>query len=305
MAQTSPTQTHGFRGRWNEPEIVSYAQNAEDVRLWRVFGGKPNGFYVDVGAGDPVLRSVTKLFYDAGWSGINVEPGPSHEELVKARPRDVNLDLAVSTSENEATLWVSAPDPALSAFERPPDELLPKGFSFTRTSVRCARLDALVEEHASGRVIDFLKVDVEGAEREVLTSFDAEAIRPTVVVVEAISRLENLPSHEEWEPLLLDRGYVFAAFDGINRFYVPSEHAELVDTLAYPMSILDRYKLARVTELEQELRDLYGSRTWRAGRLVARASAPIGGTVRLVQRLQLSAARGKRPPPSDLERDAR
>jgi FkbM family methyltransferase len=230
------------RGGGNEPEIVSYAQNAEDVRLWRVFGGESNGFYVDVGAGDPVRDSVTKLFYDAGWNGINIEPGPLHAELVEARPRDVNLKLAVATQGGEADFWVSAPDSGLSGFERPPDELVPEGFSFTRTRVDCARLDALISEHASGRAIDFLKVDVEGAERDVLSSFDPHAIRPTVILVEAISPLESRPSHEEWESLLVDKGYVFAAFDGINRFYVPAERPDLVEILAYPTSLLDRYE---------------------------------------------------------------
>ena len=107
-------------------------QNAEDVRLWRVFSRKPDGFYVDVGAGDPVLHSVTKLFYDAGWSGLNVEPGPRYEKLVKARPRDVNLGVAVSTTEGEADLWISSPDSGLSSFERPPRKFVPEGFSFTR-----------------------------------------------------------------------------------------------------------------------------------------------------------------------------
>src|SRR5262245_59488380 len=170
----------GFRVRPDGSHIVAYAPNAEDVRLWRVFGAKPGGFYIDVGAGDPVVRSVTKLFYDAGWSGLNVEPGPQHEALVRDRPRDVNLGVAVAASDGEAQLWVSFPDAGLSSFERPPDELVPEGLSFARTTVRCARLDALIDEHAPGRTIDFLRIDVGGAERDALSSFDAEATRPTV-----------------------------------------------------------------------------------------------------------------------------
>ena len=115
-----------FRGRWNEPGIVSYAQNAEDVRLWRVFGTKPDGFYVDVGAGDPVLHSVTKLFYDAGWSGLNIEPGPMHAALLEARSRDINLAAAVSTKEGLADFWISSPDSGLSSFVPPDGSWCPK-----------------------------------------------------------------------------------------------------------------------------------------------------------------------------------
>ena len=87
-----------------------------------------------------------------------------------------------------------------------------------------------------------------------------------MILVESISPLENRHNHEEWESLLVDRGYLFAAFDGINRFYVPVEHAELIEALAYPISVLDRYEsadvvsersraslqLERQNELEQE-----------------------------------------------------
>ena len=81
--------------RWSGPVIISYAQNAEDVRLARLFDSS-SGFYVDIGAGDPTEFSVTKHFYDRGWSGINVEPGPAFERLEQQRPRDVNLRLAVA-----------------------------------------------------------------------------------------------------------------------------------------------------------------------------------------------------------------
>jgi FkbM family methyltransferase len=241
-------ELHGdaFHGRLNEPALVSYAQNAEDVRLHRVFGRKKRGFYIDVGAGHPERDSVTKLFYDAGWSGLNIEPGPLYAELADARPRDVTLELAVSTHEGEADFWVSSPDSGFSGFERLPDELVPEGFSFAHKRIQCARLDALIDEHASGRDIDFLKIDVEGAERDVLSSFDPKTIRPTVILVESISPVENRQNHEEWESLLVDHGYAFAAFDGINRFYVPVEHGELIEALAYPISVLDRYESANL-----------------------------------------------------------
>lgn len=242
--------------------LVSYSQNAEDIRLWRVFRKKAEGFYVDVGAGDPVRDSVTKSFYDAGWSGMNIEPGPLYAELAHARPRDINLELAVAAQEGEADFWISSPDSGFSGFERLPDELVPDGFSFARRRIRCARLDALIAEHAFGRAIDFLKVDVEGAEREVLSSFDPETIRPTVILVESISPLENEPNHHLWESLLVEHGYVFAAFDGINRFYVPVEHEDLVGTLAYPISVLDRYEPAGTVAARSRVAELLDQMQW-------------------------------------------
>ena len=72
--------------------FISYAQNFEDVMLWRALCDMENGFYVDVGAADPKELSDTRAFYERGWSGINVEPLDEYfDKLTQARPRDTNL----------------------------------------------------------------------------------------------------------------------------------------------------------------------------------------------------------------------
>ena len=230
-----------LEARWNGPDVISYAQNAEDVRLWRVFASHAAGFYVDIGAGHPVDASVTKLFYDRGWSGLNVEPGPWYGPLAAARVRDTTVEMAISRQSGEAELWVTFPYPELSSLVRPSRDLVPGAVHVTTKTVRTVRLDELLEEHALDRSIDFLKVDVEGAERDVLESFDPRVVRPRIVVVEAISPVTNTPTHQEWEHVLIGADYRFAAFDGINRFYVAEEYAELIPALAYPISPLDRY----------------------------------------------------------------
>src|SRR2546430_11530274 len=88
----------------------SYSQNGEDVRLARAFSGQPTGFYVDVGAGGPVVDSVTKHFYDRGWRGINVEPDPeAFRLLAEERPRDVSLAVACSDAAGEGVLHETQP----------------------------------------------------------------------------------------------------------------------------------------------------------------------------------------------------
>jgi FkbM family methyltransferase len=244
---------------------VSSAQNAEDVRLWRVLAERPGGFYVDVGAGDPVVDSVTRLFYEHGWSGVNIEPGPSYPALARARPRDINLNLAIGDEPGPRELWITRPDPALTSFAEPDPAAVP-GMQAERQVVEVARLDDVLSAHARGRAIDFLKIDTEGAEREILASFDPRAIRPTVVVVEAISPSTREPTHDRWEHLLRDADYVPAAFDGVNRFYVPVEHEDLVPALAYPISALDRYESHGLVALRAVARDLQSTVSWRITR---------------------------------------
>ena len=86
--------------------FISYAQNFEDVMLWRALKHIQMGFYIDVGANDPDIDSVTKAFYERGWRGVNIEPLPSHHaHLIKARPRDISLLCAAGSTRGEIQLW--------------------------------------------------------------------------------------------------------------------------------------------------------------------------------------------------------
>ena len=97
--------------------MISYAQNREDVLLERVFADVENGFYIDVGAADPVLQSVTKHFYDRGWRGINVEPLPAcFHRLQVTRPRDINLNMGLSACRGEMTFYELPSCPGWSTF---------------------------------------------------------------------------------------------------------------------------------------------------------------------------------------------
>ena len=223
--------------------MISYAQNREDVLLDRLFPKAHKGFYVDIGASDPVDMSVTKHFYDLGWSGVNVEPvTPSFEHIAQARSRDVNLNVGVSDEPGTLTLF-ECPPPLGSASTfsaSQADWHRETGLSFVERDVPVITLAQLCEEHVD-RTIDFLSVDVEGLERQVLAGGDWERWRPRVVLVEATQPRTTIPTHEEWEPILLEANYLFAAFDGLNRWYVRAEDSELVPMLATPANVLDDY----------------------------------------------------------------
>jgi FkbM family methyltransferase len=257
---------------------VSYAQNAEDIRLWRVFSSISSGCYVDVGAGDPASGSVTKLFYDRGWSGLNIEPGPTYARLAEARPRDVNIRAAIGPQDDASvSFFLTFPDPGMSTLDPTAHAHVPEAVErMERINVPQQRLETVLRQHAQGRTIHFLKVDVEGAERDVLASSDWQSFRPIVVVVEAIRSWSRRTTHDEWEQILTSAGYEFAAFDGINRFYVERAHANLRESLAYPISPLDHYTPARLHEAERELR--VQEQTLTAFREeIARLAAPQSG----------------------------
>lgn len=222
--------------------VISYAQNFEDVMLWRALRHVGTGYYVDIGANDPVVDSVTRWFYEQGWSGLNVEPVTHwHGKLQADRPRDTNLQVAVSSQPGTMTLHdipetgLATLDPAIAEAHRQ------GGCEVREVTVPVQTLDALLEQHAPGRDIHFLKIDVEGAEREVLQSASLRSARPWIILVEATAPRSPVANHHLWEDLLTTRGYQFAYFDGLNRFYVAQEHAELLAALQVPPNTFDGF----------------------------------------------------------------
>lgn len=243
---------------------ISYAQNAEDVRLHRAFAGKHDGFYVDVGANHPVTLSVTKHFYEQGWSGLNCEPLPSHFRLLQAdRPRDINLNVGCSNQPGELTLYAADGSAAgISSFNlREVAGHREKGFAFQTIKSQVLTLASILEQHVGARTIDFMSIDVEGHEREVLEGADFERFRPRVLVIEATRPNTTQPTHENWEHLVLDHGYLFAVFDGLNRFYVRQEDAALIPTIALSPNVFDDFiphvYHRQLTELRASLKAMH------------------------------------------------
>ena len=229
--------------RRQQPRTISYAQNSEDIVLRRIFKDVPTGFYVDVGAWDPTIESVTRVFYDAGWSGLNIEPQPTaFERLQAARTRDRNLNIAASDRSGFALLHVTE-FPPLTTIEATvihddnPDYCVRETIRVpTRT------LSELLDEEARDRPIDFLKIDVEGHEEAVLRGLDLRRHRPIVLVIEALCPTTGKARWTDWEPLLIAAGYRMTLFDGLNRFYLREDRLDLLDRASYPACVRDRYR---------------------------------------------------------------
>jgi FkbM family methyltransferase len=230
--------------------MVSYGQNHEDVLLRRAFPDGIDGFYIDVGAQCPHWDSVTKHFYDRGWRGINIEPQTEyHERLCVHRENDINLNVALSRCEVTLELHEfpsnasSTLSPSLVKFWRD------QGLDCVKRSVPVTTL-ARVCEDLVDKPIDFVKIDVEGHEREVIEGGDWRRWRPRVILIEAMWP-------DQWEHLILAADYLFAIFDGINRYYVRAEDRQLLSAFSAPVNFLDDYipykYVFRIDELSAEL----------------------------------------------------
>jgi FkbM family methyltransferase len=237
--------------------FITYAQNYEDVLLWRALGHVKDGFYIDVGANDPVEHSVTKAFYDAGWRGISIEPLPSfHQAFVEQRPRDINLAIAAGATDGELTLYDV---PSVRGWASPErgvaDAHKADGFDVAELTVPVRTLASVCAEYVTGD-IHFLKIDVEGFEGEVLRGMDFARWRPWVLVIEATLPNSRVTNHETWEHMVTGQRYRYVWFDGLNRYYIAEEHPELAAAFSSPPNVFDEFVTWHLQEAWDAHKDL-------------------------------------------------
>ena len=211
----------------------SYAQYNEDVILGTLLKGIKNGFYVDVGANHESYHSVTKVFYEKGWNGINIEPIPKLiNELKKKRKRDINLNIAISNKKGSMLFREYPEHHGLSTLsEESKNEKTKTKLPYIDYKIKVERLEDVFKKNNVGE-IDFIKIDVEGHELEVIKSNNWKIYHPKIICIEA-----NHKSDNDWSTLIEGFGYKKFIFDGLNEYYVSKMHLELVDNFAEKAAI--------------------------------------------------------------------
>ncbi|MGO4527064.1 FkbM family methyltransferase [Microvirga sp. 2MCAF35] len=234
--------------------LTSYAQNFEDVILLRALRHVECGTYVDIGAQDPVVDSVSHAFYQRGWRGVHVEPVAAYAELLRSqRPDEKVIEAAITPEQGHVPLF-EIPKTGLSTCDAATASLHEAaGHVVRRVTVPSLPLSKVLDEFL-GRDVHWLKIDVAGAEAQVIGSWLPSPIRPWIVVIESRGQNEPGLAHPAWEPHLLALGYDYAYFDGQNRFYVSIAHPELKESLAVGPNLLDDFVLADTSPFVAGLR---------------------------------------------------
>jgi FkbM family methyltransferase len=203
---------------WDEWFNRSWSQEGEDQILRRIFESKPRGFYIDVGAHHPKRFSNTYLFYRKGWSGINIDAMPGSMQLFREwRPRDTNLELGVAKKRGVLDYFVFN-EPALNGFSK---ILSNQRSGNTNNSyyikklikVEVFPLKEILDLYlgCSGGEIDFLTIDVEGLDYEVLQSNDWVKYRPKYVLVEVLENSLHDVSKSKIGKIMNSVGYTIYA----------------------------------------------------------------------------------------------
>jgi len=202
---------------------ISFSQEGEDMVLKRIFGSKQDGIYVDVGSHHPTLFSNTNYFHQNGWTGINIDALPGSKVNFDAkRPNDTNLELLVSENEGMTEFYLFDP-PLMNTMSKQQAKENEK-FDWCKLKetimVASMPLGLLLDRYlASGTKIDFMTVDVEGAEMTVLRSNNWERYTPDVLLVEIIDINIEGVFKTEVHRFLTERSYQLFAKTGNTLFY--------------------------------------------------------------------------------------
>jgi FkbM family methyltransferase len=196
---------------------LSYAQEGEDLILNRFLENKSFGFYIDIGAHHPKRFSNTYLFYKKGWRGINIDAMPNSMTIFKKeRPRDINLEIGVSNKAEELIYYMFN-EPALNTFSK--IEANKKNGLGTykiieKKTIKTFPLKDVISKHIElNQTIDFMTIDVEGLDLDVLKSNDWMKYRPNLLLVEDLKKqsLRNLYTESELFSYLHSLNYELVA----------------------------------------------------------------------------------------------
>lgn len=219
--------------------VVSYAQNFEDAILWKALKHVKQGFYIDIGAQDPIVDSVSLAFYEQGWRGVHVEPSSFYANLLReARPDEEVIEAAISSVEKSLKFFEFPHTGLSTGDEAVARALAEKGFECRTLEVPCLPLSQLLDTYKD-KEIGWMKIDVEGMERAVIESWLPSSVRPQIIVVESTVPMTSVPAHGAWESEVLRLGYTYVFFDGVNRYYVSDAHPELKSEFGLRLGVFD------------------------------------------------------------------
>lgn len=203
---------------------VAFSQEGEDLILARFFEGQTKGFYVDIGAHHPQRFSNTYFFYLRSWRGINIDAMPNSMSFFNhVRQGDTNIEAAISDSSDILTYYIFD-EPALNGFVEEISINYESNSNFRivdRKEIKVQRLSEILDRYLpEGQQIDFMSIDVEGIDHQVLLSNDWSKYKPNVILVEELFiLLEDLPQQSKTFTFLREQGYRLFARSLNTSFY--------------------------------------------------------------------------------------
>ena len=210
----------------------SYSQDGEDLVLHAFYEHIPEykGCFVDIGAHHPFRFSNTQFFYERGWRGINIDATPGSMKLFdKYRKEDINLEVGIAKEVGVMTYYLFN-EPALNTFDKKRKEHLVDNTPYIladTVEINIMNINSVLGEYLpSNQIIDFMSIDVEGIDFEILQSLDFTKYSPEYLLVEFWDfDLDYIINSKEYH-FLLDKGYLLVARTKRTSFFKRSEEAK-------------------------------------------------------------------------------
>ena len=190
---------------------LCYSQNGEDLILNRFLENKEKGFFIDVGSHHPIRFSNTYFFYKKGWSGINIDAIPaSMNNFNKIRPKDINIGKGVGIKNNQLTFY-QFNESALKTFCK--EEAFSKnkhGYKIIKSNlIKVDTLENILDKYMPENTqIDFLNIDAEGKDEEVLISNNWEKYKPNFILIEILREEDIDDTSSSIKTFLKSKDYI-------------------------------------------------------------------------------------------------
>jgi FkbM family methyltransferase len=215
-------EINGLRKELQE-RMFCYAQEGEDLILETFFHDVQSGFFVDVGAYHPIRFSNTYLFYQKGWRGINIDARPNSMDMFKQiRPNDINIEVAIGQKEEVLTYYMFD-EPGLNGFSKEISEDRHKNTPYKiqqTVAIPLKRLETVLDEYLPSKTpIQFMSIDVEGLDLEVLQSNNWEKYKPLIILVETSVVANGLAIDSPIHLFLTEKSYELVAKTYRTSFY--------------------------------------------------------------------------------------
>jgi len=208
---------------------TSFSQCGEDLLIDYIFKlrGIDKPSFIDIGANHPYYLNNTAIFYERGCRGINVEANPALlKEFQRARPGDINLNVGISDSAGELNFYIMQ-DNTLSTFSKSElDSMISNNKQLAQTiKIKLSTVSDVLGQYFNGLFPDFMSLDVEGMDFQILKSIDFQASFPKIICVEAAeySPVGAGKRRSELIDFLSSKGYYEYANTNLNAIMVKNE----------------------------------------------------------------------------------
>jgi len=206
---------------WYVKFFETYSQYGEDITLQKLFKNKSKGFYVDIGAFSPNRLSNTKLFFLKGWRGINIDVNPKTIETFNVeRPKDTNLNMGVSNIVSEMLFYKLKGMNSFIGENVLGEEGM--GQIEEQITIKVDTLENILDRYLGENEVDFISIDTEGNDLNVLKSNNWVKYRPKVVLVESFSDSDRY-MYSKQKKFMKTLGYKEIYNNGLNSFYLSTD----------------------------------------------------------------------------------